>query len=417
LPDIEAARANLRDDENSAPVAEAAYQALPKDWPSPDLMRRLDDLAPEARLEDADAVALRDELAKVQTAVAEGSKLVERPNGRHPIAYAPVFHNTRDGLVQHTRGVVYLLRLDSILQAQDQDLNGALRSCRAQLNAARSVGDDPRWVSLLVRLAGVGMTVHGTQRVLAQGEPDADELLRMQRALEAEERFPRLLVALRGERAGMHEELQGLEAGEITLAEFAETAEAKKRQGLGFIDRDYVRSHHAEILALHTEAVRIAALQDHERAQPLAAFESRVSGTRLGVLSFALPTLVSVLDRSARRADGQLRCLIAALAVERYRRQHGRWPDGLQQLVPEFLAAVPLDPQDGEPLGFQRLTDRVVIYSRLAVRSGEYGDVAYDPDEPSRPGAGLAIRLFDVPHRRQPPRQKPPPLRDDDDPQ
>ena len=42
----------------------------------------------------------------------------------------------------------------------------------------------------------------------------------------------------------------------------------------------------------------------------------------------------------------------AILACRRYRARQGRYPDRLEELVPEFLNAVPLDPFDGKPLRY-----------------------------------------------------------------
>ena len=41
-----------------------------------------------------------------------------------------------------------------------------------------------------------------------------------------------------------------------------------------------------------------------------------------------------------------------ALACRRYRAKHGCYPERLDELVPEFIAAVPLDPFDGKPLRY-----------------------------------------------------------------
>ena len=46
------------------------------------------------------------------------------------------------------------------------------------------------------------------------------------------------------------------------------------------------------------------------------------------------------------------RSLETALACRRYRAKHGRYPETLDDLVPEFIAAVPLDPYDGKPLRY-----------------------------------------------------------------
>jgi len=58
-------------------------------------------------------------------------------------------------------------------------------------------------------------------------------------------------------------------------------------------------------------------------------------------------------------ADG----VSVALAVIRYQRQHGQWPESLDKLVGTFLKNVPTDPFDGQPLRYQLRGDGFVIYS------------------------------------------------------
>ena len=59
----------------------------------------------------------------------------------------------------------------------------------------------------------------------------------------------------------------------------------------------------------------------------------------------------------------RLRCASAALGCERYRLARGAWPSALEELVPEFLPRLPIDPFDGKPLRFRRENDQVVFYS------------------------------------------------------
>ncbi len=51
------------------------------------------------------------------------------------------------------------------------------------------------------------------------------------------------------------------------------------------------------------------------------------------------------------------------LAVERFRHAQGRLPDGLKELTPQFLDAIPTDPFDGASLRYRRLVRGYVIYS------------------------------------------------------
>ena len=56
----------------------------------------------------------------------------------------------------------------------------------------------------------------------------------------------------------------------------------------------------------------------------------------------------------ALRMIACLRCAATACAVERFRLKYKKLPEKLEQLVPEFLPKVPIDPFDGKPLRYFR---------------------------------------------------------------
>src|SRR5437660_1454383 len=80
-------------------------------------------------------------------------KLADLPKGRHPITYAANFFTTIFTNIQDVRQIATLLADDALLRAQEDDVEGALTSCRGILNAARSVGDEPCMIAQLVRMA------------------------------------------------------------------------------------------------------------------------------------------------------------------------------------------------------------------------------------------------------------------------
>jgi hypothetical protein len=53
------------------------------------------------------------------------------------------------------------------------------------------------------------------------------------------------------------------------------------------------------------------------------------------------------------RQETQRSLMIAAIALQRYHLRHGKFPADLESLVPEFLAAVPVDGMDGRPLRYR----------------------------------------------------------------
>ncbi|MEI2722644.1 MAG: hypothetical protein V9H26_03600 [Verrucomicrobiota bacterium] len=52
------------------------------------------------------------------------------------------------------------------------------------------------------------------------------------------------------------------------------------------------------------------------------------------------------------RSETLRRLTITAIALERYRLRHGRPPNDLAALVPDFLPAVPIDLMSGRPLAY-----------------------------------------------------------------
>lgn len=55
--------------------------------------------------------------------------------------------------------------------------------------------------------------------------------------------------------------------------------------------------------------------------------------------------------------------LITDLAIRRYRIDTGRAPDSLEDLVPEFLDVIPIDPFAGRPVTYRKSDDSYLLYS------------------------------------------------------
>jgi hypothetical protein len=90
-----------------------------------------------------------------------------------------------------------------------------------------------------------------------------------------------------------------------------------------------------------------------------------------------------------------LRCVLVALAAERYRLQHGHWPLVLTDLFPNYLASVPLDPFDAVALRYRRTDTGAIVYSVGKDGRDDGGDVQRD----------IVFRLWNVEQRRQPAEQ------------
>ncbi len=101
------------------------------------------------------------------------------------------------------------------------------------------------------------------------------------------------------------------------------------------------------------------------------------------------------------RTQAELRCTIAALAVERHRRAKGALPGSLAELVPAYLRAVPTDPYDGQPLRYRKVADGVVIYDLGSDCTDDQGNL--NRQHPGTWGTDIGLQLWDIDLARQPP--------------
>lgn len=70
------------------------------------------------------------------------------------------------------------------------------------------------------------------------------------------------------------------------------------------------------------------------------------------ISNLLLPDLAALQRRQLHNRDAAVMAELA-VAVERYRRKHGETPVELAELVPEFIAAVPVSESEGEPFLYQ----------------------------------------------------------------
>jgi hypothetical protein len=75
------------------------------------------------------------------------------------------------------------------------------------------------------------------------------------------------------------------------------------------------------------------------------------------------------VERSLGRRDG----LVVGVALEVFRREHGKFPENLSALVPQLLPEVPADRITGEPVRFRIVDSQPLIYSVGADRKDDGG--------------------------------------------
>ena len=83
--------------------------------------------------------------------------------------------------------------------------------------------------------------------------------------------------------------------------------------------------------------------------------------TRL-MLAILFPALGSAANTETRFLATE-RCMLAAIACERYRLQHDRLPARLDDLIPAYLDALPIDPFNNQPIRYKRGDNGFTVYT------------------------------------------------------
>lgn len=409
LHDLEANRRRLPDEENSALHAMAIVKLMKGSRERYEILERLfEGLPAQSQLNEQQIEFLNEHLTLNAKAALEARNLKNMPWGRFPIVYSEDWINTISQC-QDARHVAGLLQWDALRRTHEFDANGGIESCQALLNTARSVGDEPFLISMLVRVAVTQIAVTAVERVLAQGQPSETALHDLQKLFEMEAGELLLRNALRGERAGMHQLMTALAEGKVQMNALMGGPGGGDWQAelLGRVPGVLVRQH-AALLRYCNALLEIAKLPLEDQQSRFEEIEKNIKDQPLLVRLFA--PAVSNVSEANRRTQAHVRATILALAAERYRLKQQRWPESLDDLVKEkLIEAIPADPYAGAPLRMKKLHDGLVFYSVGRDKLDNGGHL--DRNRMLEPGVDLGIRLWDVNSRRQPPRP-PVPLED-----
>lgn len=329
--------------------------------------------------------------------------LADRPRGRIAIDWSkPSPWAVR--LTPEIGPAAALLSVDAVLRVHDGDLEGALLSCRAILHAAAAIGDIPTFAVQQFRIDQRDLVFPLLERVLAQGEPAAAALADLQTRLAEEAKQPLMLMAARGERAALDQLCQAMRDGQVPFSSvfsdnYKEAERQQKEQSAVWRAMYAARITRGRMVLLEkmNRKVEIHKLPPEQ----LGKLDELTKGLRdESILVERLFGVTNVEVHGWRRSQASLLSAVAALAAERYRQKHGRWPARLADLVPDFLPAVPSDPFDGAPLRYRRQKEGAIVYSVSS--DGKDGGGAFETLGVYPHNDDVGFRLWNIDRRRAP---------------
>jgi hypothetical protein len=293
------------------------------------------------------------------------------------------------------------------LRAEAGDATGAVEELTAILRLADWLQDDPGMIEHLVMAAVDAIGVEAIAEVLGLTELSPEGVAQVRTLLDA--RPPSPAAGLAAERAFAFSTI-----GQVSAVDAARELAgymAAPRQQAGIRVRLMTpgqRAADALFLDGVIEEWLAACVSDPgERRLAAERLSARLRDRRAEEMR-AHPLAAMLMPATGRFIsetvghEARLRVAATALAVERWRVEHGEWPESLEQLVPELLPEVPEDPYSEGKLLYRRTDEGVVVYSvgedgsdDAGVPFGLAGQAAWQQGR----GWDLPFRLLDVERR------------------
>jgi len=309
-------------------------------------------------------------LATNQALLDQLHSAIALTNSRYPVDLKQGFQS----LVPHLAKVkasIQLLTSEALLDASSGDTERALAALRAAGTVADSLAEEPLLISQLVRIAGWGIITRRCELILNGATISDDQLAELQSLFRDAERSNAMARGLGGERATGLSAFMGSRNPQNIFGSAILPPTLKNRmltslyfgllKSTGILQKD--KAFYLDVMAAYIAAAEAPFPQRLTLAQQANAAALSPPNKLLIFSRMLLPALGRAIQRDGENT-ARIRTTQTAIAIERFRRAHnGNLPGDLNELVPSYLPSLRLDPFDGQPLRFKRLTSGYVVYS------------------------------------------------------
>jgi len=332
-------------------------------------------------------------LSKFDPLVEELRETSHRQHSRFPVRY-------EDGLMTllphlgRLKGATQLLALRAAAELEMGQIDHALADIALSLHLVDCIGDEPFLISHLVRIAQVQIALQPVWEGLADHKWSDAQLAALDAELAKFDFFVDYQIAMRGERASSiwaadyvrrTRNMSIFDGVRKAGPDWLDQTVGKLLFHLGpggWLDQDKVRL--GSMLLLNLSAVNREARTvspDTVRRLDEVALKGLSRPTPYNVLLRAfLPGLAETVEKFAR-AQTCMDLARVACALERFRLAHGQYPQALDELAPRFLAKLPHDVINSQPLKYRRTDDgQFVLYSVGWNETDDGGQVAGSKD-------------------------------------
>lgn len=272
--------------------------------------------------------------------------------------------------VDALRPISKQLAMRTFVRVHQGRLEEAINGLEAMVESAESMKSEPIMVTQSVRSSLASDAVLVLEQVLASNRYASDDLARLQASIDQIEFLPGIRRAVAGQRVVGVEYLTSSSTAIVRRALLGDHP-LKLLNAMRQLDEGIDGSWHG-------------VMESSDNSGP-RGWDSTKKKLPWGAQVYAGPTAfaeawASRLTLWAGHA-ARLRAAATGIAVVRYYDQHNRWPDSLDDLVPEYQKQVPSDPFTGEPLKFLRVGNEIRVYSVGPNRTDDGGSEVPEVDE------------------------------------
>lgn len=391
--EVLAAREPIPDEENSALILLGAFTHL--EGAEGAIAERVYESGYEGAQGARHSEQMRGMLSSHLEANAEALRLIHEaaqfPRGAYPIDPRLSPWEVDTDYLSQMRAAGRLCVVEAAFHAEEGDADNAVRSLVAGRRLGASFGDWPLLLELFVRWAMQAIWVEELEHSLALCEMSAEQLAMLREEMAQEQEQDSLERVFLAERAEGHYVFEG-----GLFAPDLDPVWRIYRVIPGWRERDALYYY-----GVMEQAVSLCSLPPYQRVEEARALSRDVEaeldahGLKYWLSCMTTPSIGRILEAEVN-ARATLRVAQAALAVEEWRLENGRWPESLEQLVPGFLDTVPEDPFSDRPLYYVKADTGVALYS-VGPDGQDDGGVSQDQAFES---AGYAVdEGWDIPFR------------------
>jgi hypothetical protein len=309
-------------------------------------------------------------LSKFDAAVEELRQARARPYANVPLNYEDGFNSvsTLLPILAELKRCSQLLQLRAVAELADGQNAKALDDVKLLLYLNNSLRSSPFLFSHLVRFAIVAISLQPIWEGLAEHQWTEEQLATLEAELAKVDFLTDYGFIMRGERAFAIASLENQRSTReyISYEENGDFTNSLKLMPSAYFDQNklaFAQLHQQWLLPLVDTNSRVVSPTVLKHAYDVVRAETK-HYSPYKIQALMLFPAISASVKKIAAIQSSIDLARVACALERYRLAHGEYPETLDALAPQFIAQVPHDIINGQPLHYRREANgQFILYS------------------------------------------------------